>query len=212
MIITAQHIISHLGEANKINYYHSPNYYAILDVPEPNATTEEIRAAYRKLALRYHPDRNPGDLTAEQKFKDAAEAYEVLNDPDERKAYDKAQGYETSFFEPASMRFQELDPRNCTWTEIYPSTGQEVRVKLSYLLRASSIGDTISLFVSTPFNFMYLYRAKWGENIKRQFQSFVSAAKGDGLAGIGLGWLDLKNARGNHVWDGPDRVGHYGPY
>ncbi|NPA43695.1 MAG: DnaJ domain-containing protein [Chlorobi bacterium] len=64
------------------------DYYAILGVPR-NATQEEIKRAYRKLAIKYHPDRNPGDKEAEEKFKEAAEAYEVLGDPEKRARYDR---------------------------------------------------------------------------------------------------------------------------
>src|SRR5690606_922543 len=54
-----------------------------------NATPEEIKKAYRKVAMQYHPDRNPGDKAAEEKFKEAAEAYEVLSDPDKKAQYDR---------------------------------------------------------------------------------------------------------------------------
>ena len=54
-----------------------------------SATPEELKKAYRKLALQYHPDRNPGDKEAEEKFKEAAEAYEVLSNPDKRAQYDR---------------------------------------------------------------------------------------------------------------------------
>lgn len=64
------------------------DYYEVLGV-ERQATEEEIKKAYRKLALKYHPDRNPGDKTAEEKFKELGEAYEVLNDPQKRAAYDR---------------------------------------------------------------------------------------------------------------------------
>lgn len=63
------------------------DYYEILGVPR-NATQEEIKKAYRNLALKYHPDRNPGDKEAEEKFKEAAEAYSVLGDPEKRRIYD----------------------------------------------------------------------------------------------------------------------------
>jgi len=64
------------------------DYYEILEVPR-NATKEEIKKAYRKQALKYHPDRNPGDKEAEEKFKEAAEAYEVLSDDEKRARYDQ---------------------------------------------------------------------------------------------------------------------------
>jgi molecular chaperone DnaJ len=64
------------------------DYYEILNVSR-NATNDELKAAYRKLALKYHPDRNPDDKTAEEKFKEAAEAYEVLRDSQKRSLYDQ---------------------------------------------------------------------------------------------------------------------------
>lgn len=64
------------------------DYYEILDVPK-NASEADIKKAYRKMALKYHPDKNPDDPTAEAKFKEAAEAYEVLSNPDKRAKYDR---------------------------------------------------------------------------------------------------------------------------
>ena len=64
------------------------DYYEILGVGR-NATDNELKATYRKLALKYHPDRNPGDNEAEEKFKEAAEAYEVLRDSQKRALYDQ---------------------------------------------------------------------------------------------------------------------------
>ena len=63
------------------------DYYKILGV-DKNATKDEIKKAYRKLALKFHPDRNPGNKEAENKFKEITEAHEVLSDPDKRKKYD----------------------------------------------------------------------------------------------------------------------------
>ena len=64
------------------------DYYEVLGV-QKNATADELKKAYRKLALKYHPDRNPGDKEAEEKFKEAAEAYDVLSNPDKRARYDQ---------------------------------------------------------------------------------------------------------------------------
>ena len=64
------------------------DYYQVLSVSR-DASESELKKAYRQLALKYHPDKNPGDHTAEDKFKEAAEAYEVLKDPEKRKIYDQ---------------------------------------------------------------------------------------------------------------------------
>lgn len=64
------------------------DYYKLLEV-EKNASAEELKKAYRKLAMKYHPDRNPGDKEAEKKFKEISEAYDILKDEQKRAAYDR---------------------------------------------------------------------------------------------------------------------------
>jgi molecular chaperone DnaJ len=64
------------------------DYYEILEVGK-NASAEEIKKAYRKKAIQYHPDKNPGDKASEEKFKESAEAYEVLSNPEKKKRYDQ---------------------------------------------------------------------------------------------------------------------------
>jgi molecular chaperone DnaJ len=64
------------------------DYYEVLGI-DRNASQQEVKSAYRKLAVKYHPDRNPGDKSAEESFKEAAEAYSVLSDPDKRANYDR---------------------------------------------------------------------------------------------------------------------------
>ena len=66
------------------------DYYEVLEVTK-TATVEEIKKAYRKKAIQYHPDKNPGDKEAEEKFKEAAEAYDVLSNPDKRSRYQHSQ-------------------------------------------------------------------------------------------------------------------------
>jgi molecular chaperone DnaJ len=83
-----------------------PDYYKTLGVGK-NATDEEIKKAYRKLARQYHPDRNPGNKQAEERFKEISQAHDVLSDPEKRKAYDRGQGPLGGFagggFDPGAM-------------------------------------------------------------------------------------------------------------
>ena len=64
------------------------DYYDVLGVTK-SAGADEIKKAYRKMAIKYHPDKNPGDKAAEDKFKEAAEAYEVLSSPEKKQRYDQ---------------------------------------------------------------------------------------------------------------------------
>ena len=82
------------------------DYYEVLGV-DKNATVEEIKKAYRKKAIQYHPDKNPGDKDAEEKFKEAAEAYDVLSDPQKRQRYDQ--------FGHAELRRQVASAEECLW-------------------------------------------------------------------------------------------------
>ena len=93
------------------------DYYQTLGVSE-SATQDEIRKAYRKLARRHHPDVNPGDKAAEERFKDINEAYEVLSDEDKRQKYDRF-GSQWQQYERAGGHAEDFD-----WAQWGPAAGQ----------------------------------------------------------------------------------------
>ena len=85
------------------------DYYEILGVNK-NAAPDEIKKAYRKIAIKYHPDKNPDDKSAEDKFKEAAEAYEILSNPEKRQRYDRFghQGVDGNFGGGAGMNMDDI--------------------------------------------------------------------------------------------------------
>ncbi len=88
-----------------------PDFYSVLGVSR-NATPDEIKKAYRKLAMQFHPDKNPGDKQSEDKFKEASEAYEVLSDPQSRQTYDQFGQTKTSAANPSyytGPNFEDFD-------------------------------------------------------------------------------------------------------
>ena len=96
------------------------DFYEILGV-DRQASQDEIKKAYRKSALQFHPDRNPGNKQSEEKFKEAAEAYEVLSEPDKRRRYDQFghEGMRGTDFRP----FTNVDDIFSTFGDIFGQTG-----------------------------------------------------------------------------------------
>ena len=95
------------------------DYYEVLGV-ERTASADEIKKAYRKLAMKYHPDRNPGDQEAADKFKEASEAYEVLSNPDKRQRYDQF-GHAGTNFGPGGFDFNRDFTGGADFADIFGS-------------------------------------------------------------------------------------------
>lgn len=141
------------------------DYYEILGVHR-TASPEEIKKAYRQLALRYHPDRNPGDPEAEARFKEAAEAYEVLSDPAKRRTYDEY-GHEGLSRSGSYHEFTSFDDIFSAFSDIFsdmfgfpsqrrggrrrPLKGSDLRYDATITLEEAAKGTEIELEI--PKNF-----------------------------------------------------------
>ena len=139
------------------------DYYEILGISR-NATEDEIKKAYRQLALQYHPDRNPGDKEAEERFKEAAEAYEVLRDPQKKELYDlygheglRGTGF-TGFrgFEDIFSSFSDIfedffgfgtGAHRRRWT--YAEPGADLRYDLSISFEEGAFGKETEIEIPT---------------------------------------------------------------
>jgi molecular chaperone DnaJ len=130
---------------------HKRDYYEVLGISR-EATEQEIKSAYRKLAVRYHPDKNPGGKDAEEKFKEAAEAYSVLSDPDKRARYDQFghSGLQGGFsgFDPATFGdFGDILGEFFGFGDIFgtrrrggPERGADLRYDLKITFREAAFG------------------------------------------------------------------------
>jgi molecular chaperone DnaJ len=138
------------------------DYYEILGVTR-NATEQELKSAYRKMALRYHPDRNPNNREAEESFKEASEAYAVLSDPQKRSAYDRfghqgvsgagaAPGFDPSVFADFSDIFGDFFGFGDLFgfggrSRTRPQRGEDVRYDLEISFEDAVRGLTAEILV-----------------------------------------------------------------
>jgi curved DNA-binding protein len=125
------------------------DYYKILGV-ERKASTDEIRSAYRKLAMKYHPDKNPGDKKAEEKFKEINEAYQVLSDEQKRAHYDRL-GSAYSNFRTTGGR-----PGDFQWEDWFQQQG------------AGQRGNVDDMFGGGMGGFSDFFRTIFGEAMRSQ--------------------------------------------
>src|SRR5438552_10247700 len=143
------------------------DYYEILGV-ERSATEEDIKKAYRKLAVKYHPDKNPGDKAAEDKFKELGEAYEVLCDPQKRAAYDqyghaafdrRAGGFGRGGFHDPFEVFREVFGGGGIFEDLFgggrsdptqPQRGDDLRYDLELTFEEAAHGCEQEITVTKP--------------------------------------------------------------
>ena len=135
------------------------DYYEVLGVSR-DATAKELKKAYRKLAMKYHPDRNPGDKEAESHFKEASEAYEVLSDPEKRARYDQF-GHEGLRGAAAGAGFDSMDDIFSQFGDIFgdmfgfggrrrrggPRRGADMRYDLELSFEEAAFGTSKSLTI-----------------------------------------------------------------
>src|SRR5205807_2391285 len=127
------------------------DYYEVLGVSR-EADDEEIKRAYRRLAMQYHPDRNVGDAEAEQKFKEAAEAYEVLRDGEKRQRYDRyghagLEGLNVPHFNDAQSVFDLFGDLFGQRGRRGPQAGRDLQVGIELELVQAAHGVTKSISV-----------------------------------------------------------------
>jgi len=138
------------------------DYYEVLGVSR-GAGDQELKACYRKLALQYHPDRNPGDHTAEEKFKEAAEAYGVLSDPQKRAAYDAyghqgLSGMGGGGFDPSAVDLGDLLSQVFGFGDVFgqqrggggrqrAAKGDDLRYDLSLSFEEAAFGKAVEIQV-----------------------------------------------------------------
>jgi len=131
------------------------NYYETLGVSK-NATADEIKKAYRTLAFKYHPDRNPGDKAAEEKFKQITAAYDVLSDESKRRNYDLG-GFETNNYSSENQQYQQ---RQYQYTYNNPFGDEEEKLRREFDNVFFEEKTEFAKFKECMFNVVNLFEKK----------------------------------------------------
>lgn len=172
------------------------DYYKILDVAK-TASADEIKKAYRKLAQKYHPDKNQGDKVAEEKFKDISEAYEVLSDTEKKQKYDKL-GSSWNNFSSSGGQNSDFD-----WSEWFSNSGGNGGANSSGRKQTMndyfSAGGGVSDFFEKIFGNTYKQQSGYGSNStgtksgRRTYsQTNQNQIKGEDFStGIELSWKEV---------------------
>ncbi|MCC5941179.1 MAG: DnaJ domain-containing protein [Balneolaceae bacterium] len=152
------------------------DYYQILGVPR-DVSAADLKKKYRKLAAKYHPDKNPDDKSAEVKFKELGEAYEVLKDPEKRKLYDQV-GSDWKRYQQAGA-----NPNDFNWGQYAGQGGQRVHINFEDMFGGGSRGQSGAGGFSSFFETLFGGGDPFGgsQYQSRQYQSDArrrSAAKG----------------------------------
>ena len=170
------------------------DYYEVLGV-RSDATTKQIKSAYRKLARTAHPDANPDDPTAEQRFSDIAKAYEVLSDPDRRPEYDEVrsrprgshfgeQGYRPEGFGHRSTSAQDFD-----MADLFDLFGAQAqpgqRPTTNWPLRGRDLTASLRLDFESAINGLTQSLGLDGRNVKTRIPAGVQDGQTIRLAGKG---------------------------